>query len=187
MDFLKNRGAGAMRSRSVVRALSLLALAACQGYEPEPGEPVAKLRFVSYSGDMSTISMQDTSVCPERKRIIYQQISGLLPRSPTHLGMAVEPEPGARDFEELLIPAKPRTVVVVGSSRSTQQFVPGYNCNVGVSFDSRADAQYEIQYRYDGASCSARLYELQGAARVAVPGGRTFGVQQYGDHCPFAK
>ena len=165
----------------------LLALAACQGYEPKPGEPVAKLRFVSYTGDLSTITMQDTSVCPERKRIVYQQLSGLLPRSPTRLGMAGEPESGARDFEELLIPAKPRTVVVVGSSRSAQQFVPGYNCNIGVSFDSRAEAQYELQYRHDGGSCSVRLYELQGAARVAVPGARSFGIRQYDDHCPFAR
>jgi hypothetical protein len=172
---------------STAAAFFLLALAACQGYEPSPGEPVAKLRFVSYTGDMSEITMQDTSVCPERKRIIYQQISGLFPRSPTRLGMAGEAESGAKDFEEMFIPARPRTVVVVGSSKSAEQFVPGYSCNVGVSFDARADAQYELQYRYERGSCSVRLYELQGAARVAVPGARRFGTQRYGDHCPFAR
>jgi hypothetical protein len=177
-----------MHLKSVGAALCLLALSACQGYEPQPGEPVAKLRFVSYAGDMSEISMQDVSVCPERKRIIYQQISGLFPRSPTRLGMAGEPEAGARDFEEMLIPAKPRIVVVVGSSRSAEQYVPGYTCNVGVSFDARPEAQYEIQYRYD-RGCAARLYELKaspsGVTRVDVPGARRFGAQRYADHCTF--
>jgi hypothetical protein len=61
----------------IAAALCVLLLSACTSYEPRPGEPVAKLRFVTYASDVSDIAMQDLSACPERKRIVYQQLSGL--------------------------------------------------------------------------------------------------------------
>ena len=90
----------------------------------------------------------------------------------------------------MVIPGNQRAVILVGSSRTAVQYTPGYNCNVGVSFDALADAQYELQYRYENNACSVRLYEIKVSqsavvTKVAVPGARAFRAQQYADQCPF--
>jgi hypothetical protein len=179
-----------MSSRTVVVAAAALLLQACMTYQPKPGQSTARLRLASYTSDNTDLSVNDMSLCPERKRLIYTQVSGLSFGSSAKLGMLGSAEAEAKDSTELIIPANQRLPLVVGSSVGAVQYVPGYSCSVGVAFDTKADAQYEVQYRYENRACSVRLFELVQpepgkVERVHVQGASSFRGSVGMNQCPY--
>jgi hypothetical protein len=89
-----------------------------------------------------------------------------------------------------VIPANRKVALMVGSSRSAVQYVPGYRCHIGLSFDAAADGQYEVQYRYENNACAVRLYQLRVSpggpvTRAPEPSARAYRAQQHADQCGF--
>ena len=165
---------------TIARTLVLIAagaLAGCVSYQPKPGEATSRVRIVTFTGDTSSITVLDPKACPERKRLVYQQISGLLPREQGTLGMPGAPEAGYSDFKEMVIPANQPLMMLVGSLRGASQYVAGYSCYVGLEFPVQPATDYEVQYRYDGKGCNVRAYRLRAGAggaatRESIPGVR---------------
>ncbi len=83
-------------------------------------------------------------------------------------GMSNEREKDSRNATELLMPADQQLLLTVGSVVSANQYRSGYSCYVGLMFQAKPDAQYEIQYRMDMKMCRARLLELNATASGAV-------------------
>jgi hypothetical protein len=160
-------------------------LAGCASYEPKPGEPAARLRFVNYGIYPTSFFVQDSAACPERGRLIFQQLSGLFSGAPGRLGMAGAPEAGYSGFTEVHIPANRRVLMVAGSGissaygasdragdRTVSMMVD--ECSVGIAFDAKPDSQYEVQFRYRGRDCSVRAYELGGSGERVTVGANSF-------------
>jgi hypothetical protein len=165
------------------RAVSTLSaacvLSACTSYQPKADELAARLRLVTYTVDQTNYSVNDMKACPERRRLIYTQIGGFNFTSSKQLGMVGTSEVEAKNSTELLIPAGFRLPMVVGSSQTAVQYVPGYSCSVGLAFEPRANAQYEVQYRHENRGCNVRLFELvqvepSRVDRVQVSGASSF-------------
>lgn len=164
-------------------------LAACTTYTPRPGELTAKLRFVTYTAAISDIHVHDMAACPVSKRLFFKNISGFPKLSSSRIGMRGTTDQDAEDSTELLIPAGRRLPLVVGSFSPGNQFAKGYVCSIGISFEPKPDAEYEIQYRYEHHRCSARLFELTettgGARRSGVENARSFRAKAGMDLCPY--
>lgn len=164
-----------MNKVALVAGVLLLALGGCTSYQPKPGEATARLRFVTFTPNVSSLTVLDPTACPERKSLLYRQMSWVIPHSPTIVGVPGKAAENHSFFEETYIRAG-RALVTVGSSQAASQYVPGYTCYIGVAFDARADANYEVEYRYDGRRCTASVREVvadgASARRIAVPGVR---------------
>ena len=146
--------------RLLIAAIIMLSISGCTTYQPKPGDPIAKLRFVSFTEDPSDIYIQDPNPCPERKRLVYKQISGLFHSKKEKDEMLGEAESGSVDTIALVIPADRTALMTLGSGLAPTQYTSGYQCSVGVKFEPQPMAQYEVQYHYTNHRCSVKLFRL---------------------------
>lgn len=139
----------------------VLFLSGCTSYQPKASEDTARLRFVTYQRGTASIHVWDADSPQDPKLLVVQVVGNLLSPISSKLDMMGEPEEGAANATEILLPANRNLRISVSATWTTPERKL-IRCLVAFDFNAKRDGQFEVQYRTieAGTRCLAASFEL---------------------------
>jgi hypothetical protein len=155
-----------MKLLTLASAAAAIALAAgcVQKYAVTESAPTAKLRYVTTTGDLTTLDRFDLAACPDlpAPQRVATTVDGniLIPGQVSPIQMVGTSGAAETRIREMLIEAGRPFIFKITASRDSTAYSRGYSCTVSGGFSPRAAVEYEISFESDENGCNNRIFRL---------------------------
>lgn len=138
---------------------SLFLTACATPYTVPTNAEKAMLRLVS-NDTYTRFSHIDVDTCPDPKSTELAKMGTLYPNETSSLKMYGTSKASEARIMERYIEANKPFNMLLHSWMVPVQYVPGYDCKIGIEFTPEPGKQYEANYIYEKNKCNVVLYSL---------------------------